>query len=260
MKNYHVANLEIEGQPVCITLCEACSSSAAWDPVVDGKRLHLRVRGIYDGTIVCFDDTTETWFTPFSGVGMSGPLKGTHLKRLRLDQGTWADWLELHPDTKVVVEDESRRTGHGSEYSPGSAGLGARMQKSIRHPDDRLPANDLVLGVMVGEGARAYPMATLSAAGPFVVDTLAGIPIVVLHKPGTWLAAAFRSELDGVALRFELDGRGGVREVGSGSTILASGAAKGGTLDGRRLVPVEYIMEEWYIWATQHPGAGLHGR
>lgn len=259
LKNYHVANVELEGEAVCITLCERCSSAAAWDPVVDGQRLHLRVKGIYDGTHVCFDDTTQSWFTPFTGRGMHGPLKGRQLARKRLDQATWGDWLELHPTTRVTLADEKMRLGHGSEDSPGSKGLGSRMRASIRHHDSRLPENELILGVVVGGVARAYPMARLSAAGSFVAETVGGVPIIVFHKPGTWLAAAFRAELDGKPLRFERAADGAPIESGSQSRFLVSGAARGGTHDGRRLVPVEYGMEEWYIWATQHPGSELHG-
>ncbi|MSR47203.1 MAG: DUF3179 domain-containing protein, partial [Planctomycetes bacterium] len=208
MKNHHVANLELSGTPVCITLCERCSSAAAWDPRVDGRLLHLRVRGIYDGTHICFDDTTGSWFTPFLGMGMSGPLAGLQLTRLRLDQAMWADWLEIHPESQVIVADEALRAGHGSEEAPGSAGLGHEMRQSIRHPDDRLPENEIVLGVVVGGDARAYPMKALSAAGGVLNDVLGGVPIVVLHKPGTWLAAAFRAELDGRSLAFELAAAG----------------------------------------------------
>src|SRR5688572_20751701 len=43
LKNHHAANLTLDGEPVLILLCERCSSAAAWDPVVDGRRLHLRV-------------------------------------------------------------------------------------------------------------------------------------------------------------------------------------------------------------------------
>lgn len=259
LKNHHVANLELAGTPVCITLCERCSSAAAWEPEVDGRRLHLRVNGIYDGTHVCIDDTTGTWFTPFSGKGMAGPLAGRQLERLRLDQATWADWFELHPTTQVVVADEAMREGHGSEDSPGSAGLGSRMRKSIRHLDPRLPENDLVLGVAVGGDVRAYPMKALTAAGGVVADRLGDLPIVVLHKPGTWLAAAFRAELDGQPLTFARGVDGAIREVASQGRVLLSGLVQGGAWDGRRLAPVQYGMEEWYIWATQHPGTSIHG-
>src|SRR5687768_18138169 len=37
MKNHHVANLELNGKPLLVTLCEVCSSAAAFDPVIEGR-------------------------------------------------------------------------------------------------------------------------------------------------------------------------------------------------------------------------------
>ena len=38
LKNHHVANLLLEGNPVTVTLCERCSSSTALDARVDGEQ------------------------------------------------------------------------------------------------------------------------------------------------------------------------------------------------------------------------------
>src|SRR5262245_41442831 len=48
MKNHHVANLELAGRPLLVTLCEACSSGGAFDPVVDGRRLNFHLEGLYN--------------------------------------------------------------------------------------------------------------------------------------------------------------------------------------------------------------------
>src|ERR1700682_2528221 len=37
IKNHHVANLTLEGQPLLIAFCEICSSGIALDPVVNGR-------------------------------------------------------------------------------------------------------------------------------------------------------------------------------------------------------------------------------
>lgn len=259
MNNYHVANLTLDGEAVCIILCEMCSSAAAWDPIVDGRRLHLRVNGLYNGTICCIDDETGTWWTPFLGEGMSGPLKGTRLKRRRVDQATWADWLELHPATRVATAPAALRQGHGERHIPGTAILGPTMGRMILHPDARLPKFDLVLGVDVGGAKRAYPMSALDRAGTFLEDTLGGREIVVFHKPGTYLAAAFLRTLDGKELRFTRGEDGAALDSGTGSRWNAAGVARDGPLAGRKLDPVVYAMEEWYSWATQHPGTSIHG-
>jgi hypothetical protein len=259
LKNHHVANLTLDAKPVCIVLCERCSSAAAWDPVVDGRRLRLRVNGVYDGTIVLIDEDTRTWWTPFLGEARSGPLKGKRLARLRIDQATWADWLELHPQSLVANGAQEMRLGHSEKEWPGAPWLGPTMRRSIRHPDDRLPMHELVLGVKVNGEARAYPMKTLDADGSFVEDSLGDEAIVVLHKPGTWLAAAFRRTLDGRKLEFVAGEDGAALDAGTRSRWNAAGVARTGPLEGKSLEPVTYGMEEWYVWATQHPRTSIHG-
>lgn len=259
LKNHHVANLTLDGTAVCIILCERCSSASGWDPVVDGTRLHLRVNGLYNGTIACIDDETRSWWTPFLGEGMSGPLKGRKLARRRVDQATWADWLELHPETLVANDSPEARKGHSEKESPGQAFLGPTMKRSILHKDARIPMHDLVLGVDVNGEARAYPMKQLDEAGAFLEDTVGGVAIVILHKPGTWLAAAFRRELDGEPLHFVKGDDGAPRDERTKSRWNTAGIAREGSLAGKQLTPVAYLMEEFYIWATQHPGASVHG-
>ena len=258
LKNHHVANLTLDGTPMWLTLCERCSSAAAFDPIVDGRKLHLRAKGIYDGTLVCMDDETETWWRPFMGEAVHGPLAGRRLDRRRIDQATWADWLELHPDTLVAFGEQIEREGHSCDDRPGRPELGKTMRKSILNVDKRLPDNELVLGVVVGEEARAYPMKALDVAGACLEDELGGTKILVLHKPGTWLAAAFRRELDGKALSFK-GGEGAFAiDAGTGSRWNVAGRAVEGPLAGKELPVVSYLMEEWYIFATQHPGASIH--
>jgi len=259
LKNHHVANLELDGKSISIVLCERCSSASAWDPVVDGRRLHFKVNDLYNGTIIIIDEETKTWWTPFLGEAMSGPLKGRKLSRLRLDQAAWADWLELHPDTLVADGDPAQRKGHCEREAPGEKWMGPTMKRSILHKDERLPMNDLVLGVIVGDEARAYPMKALDVDGSVLEDRVGGTDLVVLHKPGTYLAAAFARELDGEKLSFTKDSDGAAIDAKTKSRFNAAGVAKSGPLAGKKLVPVQYVMEEWYIWATQHPQSAIHG-
>src|SRR5437764_8754420 len=49
MKNHHVANLVFEHRPVLVTLCEMCSSAAAFRADLEGRRLVVRLRGLFNG-------------------------------------------------------------------------------------------------------------------------------------------------------------------------------------------------------------------
>jgi hypothetical protein len=254
MKNHHVANLTIENQHLLINLCEVCSGSAAFDPVVEGRRLNFRIEGAYKGTFIITDFETNGLWAPFTGECLHGPLKGVRLQRSPVYQSTWQEWAEMYPQTLVPDGVGESREGHGCGTSPGShEDSHGRFEETQTHRDERLEHNTLVLGVEVDGHARAYPLEALSAHRGVINDALANEDIVLLGKPQSWLAMAFARELDGEKLYFERDEEGRVRDRNTGSIWQYSGEALAGPMQGRRLTYVNSGIEEWYAWAGYHP-------
>ena len=257
LKNHHAANLDLDGEELLITLCEACSSASRFDPRLDGERLHFRIVGIYNGTHILGDRETGTYWLSFLGTAQHGPLAGKQLARRRVDQATWADWLEMHPETVVAYREASAREGHGSLDLPGKGGITPFMRKGLRHLDSRVPMHALILGVSVEGDERAYPMKRLTNHGRVVQDELGNRSIVILHKPDTYLAAAFLREINGQNLEFTTNDRQEIVDQQTGSVWDVAGVSRSGPLAGTKLKPVTYIMEEWYAWVAHHPQATL---
>src|SRR5215510_9858806 len=131
-------------------------------------------------------------WSPFTGVGLTGEMRGVALERLPLSQCLWREWLAMHPTTRVLYAEQTMREGHGSEFSPGSPGIMPGFRATLVRPlDERLPHNTLVLGVEKGAKARAYPLETLATIGPVLNDSLGNSEIVVMFRPGTFQALAF---------------------------------------------------------------------
>jgi hypothetical protein len=72
----------------------------------------------------------------------------------------------------------------------------------VRPVDGRLPHNTLVLGVENGASARAYPLEALARIGPVFNDSLGGEDIVLMCRPGTLQALAFRRQVGDRVLIF----------------------------------------------------------
>ena len=125
MKNHHVANLSLDSQPVLITLCEMCSSAAAFQAIFQERRLTFRLVGRYNGTILITDLETGVFWSPFTGKALNGSFKGAYLERLPLVQLKWNEWLKQNPTTLVLYANQELREGHGSRFSPGSPGVGS---------------------------------------------------------------------------------------------------------------------------------------
>ena len=258
MKNHHIANLELGGKPLLVTLCEACSSGAAFDPVIDGKRHTFRLEGLYNGTIMPIDYETGSRWTGFTGESIQGPLKGRVMERLSLFQCTWQEWLDLHPDTLVPDGEGESRTGHGEGHFPGGPIVAPRFRALLSHIDTRLPHYELVLGVMAGGHARAYPLARLEEKGRVLNERLGTADIVVFNRPGTWMAGAYERTLDGRSLTFRADGDV-VRDEETGSRWEISGRCVEGPLAGRQLKYLHSGVEEFHIWGAFHPGTEVFG-
>lgn len=258
MKNNHVANLIIDDKPILITFCEACTSAAAFNPILKEQRYTFRIMGVYNGTHVISDFETDSFWTPFAGEAVYGSLKGNNLQRLPLYQCFWSEWVKQHPNTAVMYGQESLRKGHGSRHSPGSLTMGATFAVTLLKPmDERLPYQILVLGVKNDQVARAYPLLALHQTGSVLNDTLGEEEIVIFHIPGDLQALAFSRQLNGEVLVFEEIEPGKIIDRNTGSHWNYMGEACSGPLRGQQLSYIYSGVDKWYLWAASYPETEL---
>jgi len=227
MKDPHVANLAFDDRPVLVTLCPICSSASAFRAEVEGKPLVFRVRGQYNGTMLLEDTSTDSLWSPLTGVALAGAMRGMALERLPLSQCLWSEWRAMHPR--------------------------AFLATLVRPLDERLPHNMLVLGVRNGAHARAYPLEALARIGPVLNDSLGDNEIVVRCRPGTFHALAFHRRVGADVLVFGYSGARGVYDEQTGSVWNETGEAVSGPLAGTQLSYIDSGVEEWYVFAAHHP-------
>jgi hypothetical protein len=147
-----------------------CSSGVGFDPLIEGTRHTFYASGLYNGLFVMTDDQTGALWTHFDGTVLQGPLAGgeIELELQPIVHMPWGDWREAHPDTLVPISE----TGYENRYrdvSPGGGGLSDFFESMLIHEDDRLGVGELVLGVNVGPGYRAYVLASVAYDGPVAI-------------------------------------------------------------------------------------------
>ena len=260
MKNHHVANLTLAGQPVLIAFCETCAGAAAFTPVLEGDRYNLRLDGIYDGVILLSDFETGSLWSPFTGHSIHGPLKDRQFERRQVIQCTWAEWRTEHPDTLVIAGRGESRKGHGEKFvNPDSQSPSySRQERTAITRDRRLPPDQLVLGVVVDGRARAYPLEQLHSVGGVLNDELGETPILCLARPHTWIAAAFERSVDGRLLEFEMSNDGQLIDTATRTRWDNFGQGAEGPLAGQRLAFVPSGLEKWRSWFGPHPGTEVY--
>ena len=70
---------------------------------VDGRTLTFAVDVTSDGGQALVDQQTGTTWEPLTGIGLSGELEGTVLRRLPTTYSFWFAWTDFYPDTKLYV-------------------------------------------------------------------------------------------------------------------------------------------------------------
>jgi Protein of unknown function (DUF3179) len=250
LRTYHVVNDDLAGSPVTVTFCPRCFSGVAFDPVVEGTPLTFDVFGLYQGTMVMNDHQTGTIWTPLDGSAVAGRLLGRQLTMEPFEMTTLGRWNQLHPDgtapdVRVPPKPNARRLGESRQDE--------RLQRVVRHWDQRLHPRTLVLGVEDGELARAYVLDPSRPGPPLLQDRLGETPIVLLAAAGAWPLAYDRRAESGV-LEFSLDGDRVIDE--SGSTWL-DGRAVAGPMAGTALTFVRSHPVEWWTWAAYHPNTEI---
>ncbi|HKP13820.1 MAG TPA: DUF3179 domain-containing protein [Blastocatellia bacterium] len=265
---HEVANDVVGGVPVAITFCSVCHSAIVYDRRVEGRTLSFGVSGfIYGANMVLYDRETESWWQQFTGRALVGDLTGSRLKRLPAQLISFAEFAAAYPRGQVM----SQQTGYKREYGRNPHlkydnlnGYPSHFRGKL---DRRLKPMEKVVGVEVGDKARAYPYA-VSGARHVIADRIGAQDIVVFHTEGTLSAldeeyirdskaagstGVFDPTLEGKRLEFRYD-NGEFIDAATGSRWNILGRAVSGPLRGKSLKPLphgDYFAFAWIAYKPQ---------
>ena len=174
-----------------------------------------------------FDHETESvWSQPW-GMAIAGPLEGTRLLQIPARIMPWDAWLADHPDTQVLKSGRSspRRQFFTSRY---------------------------VIGIALGEDAKAYPFTPVSKEG-VINDFIGDFPVLVFAGQETKAVHSYLRQVGEQALEFELQ-EGVLVDVQTGSVWnVARGIATDGPLRGEVLRSIPYITSYDWAWEDFYP-------
>lgn len=266
--NYHVVNDRIDDERFYMVSCERCQSGAAFQATVGGnpeREPLFRSVGFMNATLLLKDLRSGSHWIHYNGTGLDRRASGIELPWIPTYHMEWADWLDLHPNTEVMLApDDPRhpdaRHGHGREEIFARAGMDPTFIPTILGPlDETYPENEMILGLRVDEGDEtewaAYPLTQVHREGGVVQEILGGRRIAVFAGPradGFTMSSFEASSATGRELTFQRsDGRFHDRETGSVWSI--EGRAIDGPLEGETLAPLRWSYVRWHAWIYFHP-------
>ena len=173
-------------------------------------------------------ETQSIWSQPW-GLAIGGALEGTRLRQIPAAIVPWGAWLDEHPDTSVLLVD-------GGGFGP---------------PRKRFDP-DYVIGIALGEHAKAYPFERASEEG-VVNDHVGQYPVAVVADSETKSVYTFIRQVGDQELEFTLV-EGALRDIQTGSTWDPSrGLAVDGPLRGSVLQRVPYSTAFDWAWEDFYP-------
>lgn len=267
--NYHIINDRIAGDPILFATCERCQSGSAFVSKLGEDTARFSAMGMYNASLTMINrkrSKTErhSLWLHYEGVAIDGPEKGRFLEQVPTYHMTWSQWVAAHPQTDVMLPPDDphhrdARHGHGREEYFSRPGMDPPLAKTITGRfDRRYPENEMVLGINIDAGIRAYPLLEVQREGGAVNDTLGDIPLVVFSGPApeSFTMAAFSRSVEDRVLTFERSDEG-FRDMETGSLWTIEGKAIRGPLSGVRLAPVRWQYVRWHAWAYPHPSTEL---
>lgn len=261
---HEVVNDVVGGTSVSITYCPLTGSGITWDRTLAGNKTTFGVSGLlYNSNLIAFDRETGSHWSQMKLQCVNGPLMGRYAQTHRMLETTWNMWKKLYPETLVLSSHTGFARPYGT-YPYGDYKESDRLIFPLSNDDRRLPRKERVLGVLVGEKAKVYPIAGFSPGITVVNDTFNNTSLVVVGSMARNFAVAFESttiqgeELHSfTALENELP----VVMVDAGGTKWdIFGRAVEGPRRGEELQSVRSFTAYWFAWGAFYPGVEIHGQ
>ena len=120
-------------------------------------------------------------------------FSGIELGVLPVALTTWRQWQGRHPGTRVLA----LNTGFARDYRPGAAYGTYFASPELLYPalvtDRRLRQKDLIFGLRVAGGVKAWPLADF-AGGAAINDRVGFVDVVLFGDPQGLGARAYRAD------------------------------------------------------------------
>jgi len=237
-----------------------------YDRRIGGKDLTFGVSGkLHANSLIMYDHQTDSLWSHLVGAAVTGPMKGGKLNPRQSMFTQWGTWRKLYPESKILSSGRVPFFGMPSDpyesyYRNSDTGI-----ISTRVTDNRIYPKEFVLGIVIGEKAKAYPFSVLSRK-PIINDNFQGTPLLVVFDEGSTTGIIFNRKLGGKALSFKRSpdkNRKGIllldNETGSVWEGL-SGKAIRGKLKNKNLNILPMTPSFWFGWVDHYPDTKLFTR
>jgi hypothetical protein len=253
---HHVVQDALGKAPVIAGWCSLCNTPLVFSSEVGGKKFTFELAGNRGNNFFMRDLETNSHWQQIGGDCFEGPMKGQRLTMIPFLYTTWGEWRTQHPDTLVLVPEPAYKEAYDfmnnriAHFASGSNNKPGR--ELVREQDNRLPNYEQVIGIEVGGGHKAYPVAELRKES-VVNDKIGSAPVLLVYAAASDTTTAFSRVLNGRTLTFHPSDAGKIADSETASTWNTYGECVAGKLKGQKLDRVIPEPGAWFAWAEFHP-------
>ncbi len=220
-----------------------------------GRALHFYLAGINNQNFLMRDRETGTWWQQISGKAIFGRLQGEVLELAPSDELSFSLWKKEAPGGQVLAAVARDQKKYDSKWEEDVA----KLPVPLSFPGTELKSRDVVIGVVVAEEARAYPLDTILKQSP-IQDRLGGNPIVLVAGPDGKSVRTFLSRVgDEDVELFRKSGAGEFTLLDAeGSEWNFKGCAVSGSATGKCLPELPGIKDYWFDWRNYHANTTVY--
>lgn len=260
---HEIINDRIESHNIAITYCPLTGTGIGWERNLNGHETTFGVSGLlYNTNLIPYDRATDSNWSQMLLKCVNGALIGTKIETYQVIETTWASWKVMYPDAKVVSDNTGFTRSYGNYPYRDYRTNHDFLIFPVAVEDDRLPAKERVLGVIINEQAKAYRLATLSTRAIEVIqDNFQSTELVVVGSAQHNFMVAFDRQLpDGNLLEFfPVDNAlPVVMEDQHGTRWDIFGQAVSGPGQGKQLTQTDSFIGYWVAWGAFYPGLDIH--
>lgn len=218
---YNLIQGQLNDQAWMISFCNACNTGMVFNPSLNDQSLRFHRRGSYNGLLLIWDDTTDSYWHHITGEALHGDSAGQQLDVLTTTRHMSAEQaLASHANARVLL----------TTPSEGEVSFSYLMQKMRKKPekivssaidilvyeDTRLPRFDLGLGIWNNTESIYYQLRLIYANNNLLVTKFEGRALLIYQAPDSlspiavYLDGVTGGEWHGNTLR--LDNGGSIRD------------------------------------------------
>lgn len=227
-----------------------------WKRTVAGQALTFRLAGINNQNFLMRDEQTGSFWQQITGRAISGPLRGASLELASTDEVSLSVFRNEWPQGMVLAPEPRFAKNYASKDWERRM---AKARTVLSFPDSGMADRELVVGLSLGDAARAYPVQRVIEER-VVEDRVGETPVVLVVGPDGESVRAFVSRIRGNEVQFFLSRQGpwSLLDSVTASAWDFRGCAVSGSARGTCLEPVGVLKDYWFDWRNYHPETSVY--